>query len=129
METQNSTPDHGHHMPEPATLFLMLDQKLETLRGQYHTLNTQVHQLQLQDQTLENSTHQQLNRQMLEMRQMEIRLQELGYQVALELKALENANAQFKREAEARMQDIHFATREELSSLSRRLEVLEKLIL
>ena len=116
-------------LPDPAALFMLLDQKLETLRGQYDSLNSELHQLQLQAHNRENTLNQQLSRQTLEMRQLEIRLQELGHQVALQLKAVENANAQFKREAEARMQDIHFATREELSSLSRRLEVLEKLIL
>lgn len=116
-------------LPDTHQLFLLLDQKLEQLRSRTDMLLAEIHQEKLASQTLENRLNLLLQQQTLELKELAAQLQYLSHKTSLQIKDIENANSQFKRDVEARMQDIHFATREELSSLSRRLEVLEKLIL
>lgn len=116
-------------LPETQQLFFLLDQKLEQLRSRTDLLLAEVHQDKLANQTQESRLNQQIQQQTLALKELESQLQYLSHKTLLQIKDIENANSQFKRDVEARMQDIHFATREELSSLSRRLEVLEKLIL
>ncbi|PIQ28370.1 hypothetical protein COW36_03935 [bacterium (Candidatus Blackallbacteria) CG17_big_fil_post_rev_8_21_14_2_50_48_46] len=116
-------------LPESTSLFVLFDQKLENLRGRTDEILSQVHLGRLDTQNQENRLNQTLQKHTLELKELESQLQYLSHKTALQLKEIENANSQFKRDVEARMQDIHFSTREELSSLSRRLEVLEKLIL
>lgn len=116
-------------LPESPSLFLLLDQKLEALRGKTDQILSQVHGAELNAKSAEKGLEHQLQSHTLELKDLESQLQYLSHKTSLQLKEIENANSQFKRDVEARMQDIHFATREELNSLSRRLEVIEKLIL
>jgi len=133
--TKKTSPDNAPlpsgalDLPESPTLFLLLDQKLEALRSKTDQILSQVHRGELQSKSAEKSVEQELQNQTLELKELESQLQYLSHKTSLQLKEIENANSQFKRDVEARMQDIHFATREELNSLSRRLEVIEKLIL
>jgi len=116
-------------LPESPSLFLLLDQKLEALRGKTDQILNQVHSGELLAKSTEKGLEQQLQNHTLELKDLESQLLYLSHKTSLQIKEIENANSQFKRDVEARMQDIHFATREELNSLSRRLEVIEKLIL
>jgi hypothetical protein len=116
-------------LPESPSLFLLLDQKLEALRSKTDQILSQVHSGELLAKSTEKGLEQQLQNHSLELKDLESQLLYLSHKTSLQIKEIENANSQFKRDVEARMQDIHFATREELNSLSRRLEVIEKLIL
>lgn len=129
--SQDPTPAASEPLavPEASALFLLFDQKLEALRGKTDQILNQLHGSELQVKSVEKGLDQKLQSHTLELKELENQLQYLSHKTSLQLKEIENANSQFKRDVEARMQDIHFSTREELNSLSRRLEVLEKLIL
>jgi hypothetical protein len=134
--TKRNTPENtAPIVPTPAVhsnpeaYFFLMDQKLESLRDKTDQILNQVHGAELQNQQLEKQIGKELQNHTLELKELENQLQYLSHKTSLQIKEIENANSQFKRDVEARMQDIHFSTREELHSLSRRLEIIEKLIL
>lgn len=121
-ESQLSAP------PEWAWFLQSLDQKLETLREQNGRMLERLHALEVQQQETLDPLKADLKKQQLEIKELEQNLQYLSHNTQLQLKNAENENERFRHVTEARVNEVHFATREDLSALNRRLEVLEKLI-
>lgn len=114
--------------PEWAWFLQSLDHKLETLREQNGRMLERLHALEAQQQDALMPFKEDLKQQQLEIKELEQNLQYLSHNTQLQLKNAENENERFRHLTEARVNEVHFATREELSALNRRLEILEKLI-
>lgn len=106
-----------------------LDQKLDNLRLKTEGMVERFHQFDQHQTSIENSLQASLHAHKLDLQQLEQSLQYLSHKTQLQLKEMENANDRFMHQTEKRVSDIHFATREELSAIARRLEILEKLLL
>jgi len=114
--------------PEWAWFLQALDQKLESLRHTTETLLERVHSYESRYQGLEQAFAQDLHQHKLDLKELDQSLQYLSHKTQLQLKDAEQGNERFRHDTEARVNNIHYATREELSTLARRVEILEKLI-
>ena len=115
--------------PEKSDWFLpRLDQKLENLREQAQTLVERFHGLQLELQTQDKQAQAALQKHHLDLKTLEQSLQYLSHKTQLQLKDSENKIEHFMQSTENKVQNVHHATREELSALARRVEIIEKLL-
>lgn len=117
-------------VPQDWVWFLQaLDQKLDALRHQTTEMLERFHQYEMKQQQLEQGLQQQLHQHRLDLQQLEQSLQYLSHKTQLQLKDTEKATERFMHETERKVADFHFSTREELSTLARRVEILERLLL
>lgn len=105
-----------------------LDEKLENLRDQTQTMVERFHGLQLALQTQDKDTQAALQKHHLDLKELEQSLQYLSHKTQLQFKDSENKIEHFMQSTENKVQNVHHATREELSALARRVEILEKLL-
>ena len=115
--------------PEWHWFLQALDQKLDSLRQQTTEMIERVHQDEMKQQQLEQGLQQQLHQHRLDLQELQQSLQYLSHKTQLQLKDTEKTSERFMHETERKVADFHFATREELSTISRRVEILEKLLL
>jgi len=110
-------------------LFMAFDQKLETLRRKNDQIQTLQHERDLRSEGLENTLNQKIHDYHLQMKALESSLQYLSHKTELKLKEMDNSVDKAHRKTEAQLKDIHFQCREDVSALSRRIEVIEQLLL
>lgn len=115
--------------PEWAWFLQALDQKLEQVREKTDTVLERFHELESHFKQLDRDSQSSLHAHKMDLKELSQSLQYLSHKTQLQLKDADSSNAQFKHETDKRVSDIHFATREELSAIARRLEILEKLLL
>lgn len=114
--------------PEWAWYLQALDQKLDAVRQKTELMLEHFHHFELQQQGLEHKIHNELHQYKTDLQELEQSLQYLSHKTQMQLKEAEKGNERFMFETEKKVANMHFATREELSSLARRVEILEKLI-
>ena len=114
--------------PEWAWYLQALDQKLDLVRQKTEAMIERFHHFEMQHQNLEHNLQKEMFAYKTDLQELDQSLQYLSHKTQMQLKESDKNNEKFMLETEKKVSDIHFATREELFSLSRRVEILEKLI-
>ncbi len=106
-----------------------LDQKLDDVRRQTAEMLERLHVNELKQQQSEQGLRQDLHSYQISLKELDQSLQYLSHKTQLQLKDTEQTAERFRYETEHKVSEIHFATREELSGLTRRIQNIEKLLL
>jgi chromosome segregation ATPase len=110
-------------------LFLLIDQKLEHLRGRTDELVKLQHTTATQVESYDRQQEQKLHQHQMALKELENQLQYLSHKIQIQIKDLESGITKIQHETRTELVDIHFSCKEQIDNLARRLEVLEKLIL